>query len=183
MGTFAIFMLAIGLSMDAFAVAVSIGLTMPHTGIKKNLIVGLYFGGFQAVMPLIGYLIASRFASHIVAYSHWIAFVLLLFLGGKMISSGLKKELDTVESSLSPRHMLPLALATSIDALAVGVSLAFLYVDILPAVVLIGVVTFIISGVGVYIGGAVGVKFKSKAAFIGGAMLIMIGVKILLEHI
>ena len=131
-------------------------------------------------MPLIGYMAAIRFAGHIEAYSYWIAFVLLSFLGGKMIWSGFKNEdeSDKPEASLSPKNMLPLAVATSIDAMAVGVSLAFLYVSIIPAVSFIGVVTFVISAAGVYIGNIVGAKFKSKAAFIGGGILVVMGLRI-----
>ena len=196
-----ILLLAIGLSMDAFAVAIGIGLTFAKTSIKKALIVGLYFGIFQGIMPLIGYLAASRFADRITAYSHWIAFVLLGFLGSKMIIGSFKKERctdrtcpalrpcgdrhcpsETKEASLSPKTMLPLALATSIDALAVGVSLAFLYVGIAPTVSFIGIVTFIVSTAGVYIGNIFGAKFKSKATFAGGVILVLIGAQILISH-
>jgi len=185
MNIFELFLLALGLSMDAFAVAVSIGLTLVKSGVKKPLIVGAYFGFFQGAMPLLGYFVARRFADHITAYSHWIAFALLVFLGGKMILSGLKKEQDpeNTESSLSPKQMLPLAIATSIDALAVGVSLAFLYVSIIPAVSFIGVVTFVISAIGVYIGKAIGAKFKAHAAILGGVILVIMGIRILIEHL
>jgi len=185
MNIFELFLLAVGLSMDAFAVAVSIGLTVVKSGFKKPLIVGLYFGFFQGAMPLLGYMIARNFADHITAYSHWVAFTLLVFLGVKMIISGLKKDKDseTTESSLSPKQMLPLAIATSIDALAVGVSLAFLYVSIIPAVTFIGVVTFVISTVGVYVGKVVGAKFKAHAALLGGVILVLMGVRILVEHL
>ena len=183
MGTIELFFLAIGLSMDAFAVAVSIGLTVPKSGIKQPLIVGLYFGIFQAVMPLIGFLVASRFAEFIDPFSQWVAFGLLTFLGGRMIFNGFKGEAAAAEVSLSPRHMIPLAVATSIDALAVGVSLAFLYVNIVPAVTFIGVITFAVSAAGVGIGSVMGEKFKSKAAFLGGAILILIGLRILLENL
>jgi len=196
-----LFLLAIGLSMDAFAVAVSIGLALAKTRIKKALIVGLYFGFFQGIMPLIGYFAASRFAGRITAYSHWIAFALLAILGGKMIIGSFKKErcsdrtcsaqpcsdrqcpAQEKEASLKPKEMLPLALATSIDALAVGVSLAFLYVSILPAVSLIGVMTFAISFVGVRIGNIVGAKFKSKATFAGGVILVLMGLWVLVEQL
>ena len=196
-----LFLLAIGVSMDAFAVAVSIGLTLAKTNIKKALIVGLYFGLFQGIMPLIGYLAASRFAERIAAYSHWVAFGLLVILGGKMIIGSFKKEKCTdrtcpaqpctdrlcpthaKEASLTPKAMLPLALATSIDALAVGVSLAFLYVSIMPAVSFIGVFTFALSVVGVRIGNIVGAKFKSRATFAGGVILVLMGVWVLVEHL
>jgi len=184
MGILELFLLAVGLSMDAFAVAVSIGLTMTKSGVKKPLIVGLYFGVFQGLMPLIGYLVAIQFAGRIEDFSHWIAFALLVFLGGKMIIGGFKTdEPGPEEASLTPGRMLPLAVATSIDAMAVGVSLAFLYVSIIPAVGFIGIVTFVISAAGVYVGKIVGAKFKSKAAFVGGAILVLIGLRILAEYI
>ena len=200
-----LFILAIGLSMDAFAVAICIGLTMAKTNMKKMLTVGLYFGIFQAVMPLIGYLVATMFAEKIISYDHWIAFLLLFFLGGKMFVGSFKKESCTdrecpdgicpdrkcpgskppnsKETELNPAHMLPLAIATSIDALAVGVSFAFLRVKIVLAVSFIGVTTFLLSTVGVKIGNVFGLKFKSKAELAGGIILILIGVKILLEHL
>ena len=193
MGFIELFLLAIGLSMDTFAVGITIGLCMRKITIKKSLTVGLYFGVFQAGMPVIGYLLAIRFADLMVAYSPWIAFGLLGFLGGKMIVGSLKKEENFNcdpndeatfhESSLGPRKMLPLAVATSIDALAVGVSFAVLRVSIVPAVSLIGVVTLIVSMIGVKIGGLCGVKFKSKAEVLGGIILIGIGLRILLEHL
>ena len=183
-----LFLLAVGLSMDAFAVAVCIGLSTAKTNIKKCLIVGLYFGVFQAVMPLIGYFAATLFADKIDSYDHWIAFVLLGFLGGKMIFESFKKEEDEEEkdgkkSSLRPANMLPLALATSIDALAVGVSFALLDVKIIPAVSFIGITTLLISMAGVKIGNMFGSRFKSKAEFAGGIILILIGLKILLENL
>lgn len=187
--------------MDAFAVAIGIGLTFAKSNIKKALIVGLYFGFFQGVMPLIGYVVGMRFAEHVTAFSHWIAFGLLGFLGVKMIVSSLKKEKcadrvcaaepcsdrvcpkDSKETTLGPKQMIPLALATSIDALAVGVSFAFLYVRIVPAVSLIGAITFVISTVGVGIGNIFGSKFKSRAAFAGGVLLILMGLWILIEQL
>ena len=193
MGLVELFLLAVGLSMDAFAVAICAGLTMDKPTIKKTLTVGLYFGIFQAGMPLIGYLLAIQFADHVIAYSPWIAFTLLLFLGGKLIIGSLKKvtpshgeskeQCGCIEISLSPKKMFPLAIATSIDALAVGVSLAFLYVNIVPAVSLIGVVTLVISMIGVKVGNLFGTRFKSKAEILGGVILIGIGLHILLEHL
>jgi len=196
--------IAIGLSMDAFAVAACAGLTMPKVTIKKSLIVGLYFGGFQALMPLIGNMLAIQFADKIIAFDHWIAFGLLCFIGGKMILGSFKKEgcrdrecpaepctdrecpggerPDTKETSLKPATMLPLAIATSIDALAVGVSFAFLKVDIVPAVLSIGVTTLVLSMGGVKIGNLFGTRFKSKAELAGGIILVLMGLKILLEH-
>ena len=181
-----LFLIAVGLSMDAFAVGICAGLTMnvKKAVMKKALIIGLYFGVFQAVMPLIGYMAATRFADGIIAYDHWIAFVLLCFLGGKMIMGSFKKDAGSgKEISVKPAQMLPLAVATSIDALAVGVSFAFLKVNIAPAVCFIGVTTFILSVVGVRVGNVFGIKLKSKAEFAGGVILILIGVKILLEHL
>ena len=173
--------------MDAFAVAACIGLARKKAPLKESLIVGSYFGIFQAGMPVIGYLAATLFADRIIAFDHWIAFVLLAFLGGRMIYEGLKKEDPAGEnraySSLKPAQMLPLALATSIDALAVGVSFAFLQVTIVPAVLLIGAVTLVIAMAGVKIGSLFGTKLKSKAEVIGGCILILIGLKILLEHL
>ncbi|MCL2517107.1 MAG: manganese efflux pump MntP family protein [Oscillospiraceae bacterium] len=180
-----LFILAVGLSMDTFAAAVCKGLSMRKATLSNQIIVGLYFGGFQAVMPVIGYLVASLFADYIISFDHWIAFGLLAFIGVKMIIESFGKEDDNKkdEVSLKPAQMLPLALATSIDALAVGVSFAFLKVNIVPAVTFIGVVTFTISVIGVKIGNVFGTKFKSKAEFSGGVILILIGLKILLEHL
>ena len=185
MGILELVLIAIGLSMDAFAVAVCAGLTMQKINIKKTLIIGLYFGIFQAVMPLIGYMAATLFADKIIAYDHWIAFVLLCFLGSKMVLGSFKKESggDKTEVSVKPAFMFPLAIATSIDALAVGISFAFLRVKIIPAVALIGVTTLVISVIGVKIGNIFGARFKSKAEFAGGIILILIGLKILLEHL
>ena len=181
-----LFLLAIGLSMDAFAVAVCLGLTMPKATTQKSLIIGLYFGIFQASMPLIGFLFATRFADRVAAFSHIIAFVLLSFLGSKMIIGSFKKDGTQnedvricKEASLSPGKMLPLAVATSIDALAVGVSLAFLQVNIVPAVSFIGVTTLVISMIGVKIGSLFGARFKSKAELLGGVILLLIGLQIL----
>ena len=176
--------ISIALSMDAFAVAICAGLAMPKVIIKKALVIGLYFGVFQAVMPLIGYLAATTFAGKLIEYGPWIAFVLLCLLGGKTIIGSFKKGDDSsYEPSIKPSIMLPLAIATSIDALAVGVSFAFLSVSIVTAVLFIGVTTFVISLVGVKIGNLFGAKYKSKAELAGGIVLVLIGVKILLEHL
>jgi len=177
--------------MDAFAVAVCTGLGMRRFTIGKASIVGLYFGIFQAGMPVVGYLLAIQLAGSVSAFSPWIAFALLSFIGGKMLIDSLKKDANSCEAccpetekySLSFKVMLPLAVATSIDAMAVGVSLAVLSVNIIPAAVLIGVTTLIISMIGVKIGNVFGVRFKSKAELLGGVILIGIGVHILLEHI
>ncbi|MCL2544351.1 MAG: manganese efflux pump MntP family protein [Clostridia bacterium] len=190
-----LFLLAVALSMDAFAVAVCAGLTMTGPVGKRALIVGLYFGAFQAAMPLAGYLVAARFAGHILAYGHWIAFAVLCFLGGKMMAGSLRKEgqiegreeggkrPQEKEASLRPARMLPLALATSIDALAVGVLFAFLRVRIVPAVSFIGVTTLALSMAGVKVGSVFGARLQSKAEFAGGIILVLIGLKILLEHL
>ena len=187
MNLFELFVLAVGLSMDAFAVALCTGLTMNKVTIKKALIVGLYFGVFQAGMPLIGYLLAIQFADRVTAFSPWIAFILLAFLGAKMIIGSFKKDKcpddANTEASLNLKKMLPLAVATSIDALAVGVSLAFLYVRIVPAVSLIGIITLAVSMIGVKIGHVFGTKFKSRAELFGGIILIGMGLYILLEHL
>ncbi|MCL2577030.1 MAG: manganese efflux pump MntP family protein [Defluviitaleaceae bacterium] len=171
--------LALGLSMDAFAVAVGLGLTMPKANSWKAFVVGGYFGVFQGVMPVIGYFAATFFARYVTAVSHWISFALLVLLGAKMIFDSFKKSDDTKATSLAPRIMIPLALATSVDAMAVGVSFAFLYVQIFLAVPVIAAVTFVISVSGVQIGGIFGAKFKNKAAFAGGVILILIGINIL----
>lgn len=190
MGLTELFLIAVGLSMDAFAVAVCIGLTLPKVTVSKSLIVGLYFGVFQAVMPLIGYALARWFAAEITTFDHWIAFALLCAIGGKMIVESFRKKgcpggdcpvVD--ESPLNPAKMLPLALATSIDALAVGVSFAFLQARIGLAVLLIGATTLVLSMAGIEIGHKFGSKLKSKAELTGGVILVLIGTKILLEHL
>jgi len=187
MGLVELFLVAVGLSMDAFAVAICLGLTMRTIRLPKMLVVGLYFGLFQAVMPLIGYLVGAQFADKITAFDHWIAFVLLAFIGGRMVKGSFDKDEDCTEqqeeASLGLKAMLPLALATSIDALAVGVSFAFLKIAIVPAVSFIGVITFTLSAVGVKIGGVFGAKYKARAELAGGVILILMGLKILLEHL
>jgi putative Mn2+ efflux pump MntP len=184
MGIIELMILAVALAMDAFAVSICLGLNMKEATFKRALTVGLYFGLFQAVMPLIGYLAASLFADSIESYDHWIAFVLLSFLGIRMIIGGLSRnEGGSEETSLHPRKMLPYAIATSIDALAVGVSLAFLKESIIPAIALIGIVTLALSAAGVKIGNIFGLRFRPAAEIAGGIILILIGVKILLEHV
>lgn len=186
MGFIELFILAIGLAMDTFAVGICIGLTFKKITIKKALTVGLYFGIFQAAMPVIGYFAATLFAERVTYFSSWIAFGLLCFIGGKMILDSFKKDDCPTDSeseqSLKFAKMLPLAIATSIDALAIGVSFAFLEVSLLPAVTLIGVTTLILSIIGLKIGNLFGLKFRSKAQVLGGIILILIGVRILLEH-
>ncbi|MGI5893586.1 MAG: manganese efflux pump MntP family protein [Candidatus Merdivicinus sp.] len=179
-----LFILAVGLSMDAFAVAVCKGLSMKTMSWKKAAIVGLYFGGFQAGMPLIGYFLGVQFRSYITAFDHWIAFILLVIIGGNMVREALSGDTDEGGSdSVGFKEMSVLAIATSIDALAIGVTLAFLKVDIVPAVSFIGLTTFTLSLVGVKIGNVFGSRWKSKAEFAGGVILILIGLKILLEHL
>lgn len=186
MGLFQLFLFAVGLSMDAFAVSICTGLGMRRVTWQKSATVGAYFGGFQALMPLIGYFMGLGFADLIRAYDHWVALGMLALIGGKMVHEGLEKPQEAhrcpAESPLGPRKMLPLAVATSIDALAVGISLALLDVNIGQAAALIGVTTFCLSAAGVYIGKAFGLRFKSKAEIFGGVVLILIGIKIALEH-
>ena len=183
MGILELFFIAVGLSMDAFAVSICKGLSVEKASPKHSAIVGIYFGGFQALMPLIGYFLGSWFSAQIEQVDHWIAFVLLALIGINMIRESRGSEEEDMDASFSPKAMLPLAVATSIDALAVGVTFAFLQVSILPAVCLIGVTTFAFSAVGIKIGNIFGSRYKSKAEFVGGLVLILMGIKILLEHL
>ena len=176
-------MLAVGLSMDAFAVAVCKGLSIGRINWKHVLLVGLWFGAFQALMPLMGYLLGSRFSAYIAAVDHWIAFVLLGLIGANMVRESFDKDPEHINASLGFFVMLPLAVATSIDALAVGVTFAFLNVAIGPAVVYIGCTTFLLSALGVKIGSIFGTRYKQTAELLGGIMLILLGIKILLEHL
>jgi len=182
MGFGALLLLAVGLSMDAFAVSICKGLSMKKATVKAGAVCGVWFGGFQALMPLIGYLLGVNFRELIERFDHWIAFVLLALIGISMIREACDKE-EAMDDDFSFRAMLPLALATSIDALAVGVTFAFLAVDIVPAVVFIGVITFVLSAIGVKVGNVFGMKYKSKAELFGGIVLILMGCKILLEHL
>lgn len=222
MGLLELFILAVGLSMDAFAVSICKGLALPKINLKSAGIVGLWFGAFQALMPLIGYLLGVNFREYIVSVDHWIAFILLALIGGNMIKEALSDDNEeeseirnlkrggegTIDgyslelSSISPtgqialsrqnnelkeilgfKTMLLLAIATSIDALAMGVTFAFLNVNIIPAISFIGIVTFTFSAVGVKIGNVFGLKYKSKAEIVGGIILILLGCKILIEHL
>ena len=176
MGLIELFLIAVGLSMDAFAVSVCKGLAMPKCTFKKAAIVGLWFGGFQALMPAIGYVLGA-------SIDHWIAFVLLALIGGNMIHEALDNDEEEADASLDVKTMFLLAVATSIDALAIGITFAFLKVNIIPAVCFIGIVTFIISFAGVKIGNVFGVRYKNKAEIVGGVILILLGLKILLEHL
>ena len=178
-----LFILALGLSMDAFAVSICKGLSVPKLQAKHCLTCGGYVGGFQALMPLLGWLLGIRFQSLITNIDHWIAFVLLAVIGANMIKESFSKEEECPDASFGFKTMLTLAVATSIDALAVGVTFAFLDVAIVPAVLLIGATTFVCSAVGVKIGNVFGNRFESKAEFLGGLVLIAIGLKILIEHL
>lgn len=183
MSIFELFLLAVGLSMDAFAVSICKGLSVKALKPKHALLAGIYFGGFQALMPVIGYFAGSYFADIISSYDHWVVFVLLVFIGGNMIRESFEKEEDDVNDSFGFQTMLLLAIATSIDALAVGVSFAFLRVNILYAASFIGIITFILSALGIKIGNIFGSRYKSKAELTGGIILILIGLKVLLEHL
>ena len=174
--------IAVALSMDAFAVAICKGLSLRRVELKHAVVTGAYFGAFQGLMPFIGYQLGRQFQGLITSVDHWIAFVLLGFIGFHMIRES-REEGERVDDSFAPRAMLPLALATSIDALAVGVTFAFLGVEILPAVSLIGVITFSLSAVGVKIGNLFGSRYRSRAELFGGVVLILIGTKIQLEHL
>lgn len=182
-----ILLIGIGLSMDAFAVATCKGLGMRKIRWKQTMVIGVYFGGFQALMPVIGWLLGTRFRIYIESVDHWIAFGLLVFIGGKMILEAVRsKEEDTIEEYDQPinhKEMLLLAIATSIDALAVGISFAAIGTPIVPAAPVIGVITFGLSVAGVWIGNRFGSRFKKKAEIAGGVILILIGVKVLIEHI
>ena len=181
------FILAVGLSMDAFAVSVCKGLSVTKMEPKHALLCGAYFGGFQALMPALGYLLGSQFESMITRIDHWIAFVLLLFIGGKMVWDTLhedgKGEEEFANERLDLKELLLMAVATSIDALAMGITFAFLSVSIGKASGLIGCTTFVISALGVFIGNRFGAKYKDKASLTGGIILILIGCKVLLEHL
>lgn len=187
MGLLELFILAVALSMDAFAVSICKGLSVKKLQPRHCLTCGIYFGGFQALMPLIGWFLGIQFEHLITSMDHWIAFVLLAVIGGNMVKEALSGDQDEdcecPNSAFDFKTMLPLAIATSIDALAVGVTLAFLNVNIVPAVSFIGVVTFVCSAVGVKIGNVFGTRYKSKAELFGGLVLIAIGLKILIEHL
>lgn len=184
MGALELFLIAVGLSMDAFAVSVCKGLSVKKLKIKHFLTAGLYFGIFQAIMPLIGYLVGSTFAALITKFDHWVVFLLLSLIGANMIRESQKRaEPQSCEVSFGFKSMLPFALATSVDALAIGIAFASLKVEIIPAIVLIGVITFAFSCLGVKIGNVFGEKYKTTAELAGGVILILLGVKILIEHL
>lgn len=182
-----IFLIGVGLSMDAFAVALCKGLNMKKVNYVHTVIIALFFGGFQAVMPLLGWFLGKNFESYIKSVDHWIAFALLAYIGGKMAYEAIKGD-DEDETSaegdkLDLKELTIMAIATSIDALAVGITFAFLQVSIVSSVTIIGITTFVLSIIGVMIGNRFGMKFKSKAEIAGGIILILIGLKILLEHL
>lgn len=177
-----LFAIAVGLSMDAFAIAICKGLSVGKIEKKHFIITGLWFGGAQAIMPLIGYLLGTGFQSFIEQIDHWIAFVLLGIIGLGMIKES-REQCKPLDASFSARVMFPLAIADSIDALAAGVTFAFLEVSIIPAIVLIGIITFGFSALGVWLGNRFGEKYCARAELTGGIILIIMGVKILLEHL
>lgn len=181
MSLFEIFLIGIGLSMDAFAVSICKGLSVRKANIKHMLTAGVWFGGFQALMPLIGYFAGKSFESYIEKYDHWIAFGLLLLIGANMIRESFSKEEEEIDASFAVKKMFLLSVATSIDALATGVSLACGKANIWESVIIIGLTTFAFSAGGIKIGNVFGNRYKSKAEFAGGAILILIGIKILLE--
>ena len=183
MTIFELIVIAVGLSMDAFAVSICKGLSVRRLRPRHNIICGVYFGGFQALMPVAGWLLGRQFESLIKSIDHWIAFALLVLIGANMIREAVKNEEENLNDSFSPKTMLPLAVATSIDALAVGVTFAFLAVRILPAALLIGLTTFVLSALGIKIGHVFGLRWKAWAERIGGIILVLMGVKILLEHL
>ena len=186
-------LIGVGLSMDAFAVSICKGLAMRRVNKKQAFVIGLFFGGFQALMPFVGWLLGSQFEKYITSIDHWIAFVLLVVIGGHMVVEVLRGEdeedevclcaAEAAEEHLDIKELFLLAIATSIDALAVGVTFAFLQVNIVPAIIIIGSVTFVISAAGVFIGNIFGSKYKSRAELAGGIILILLGIKILLEHL
>lgn len=179
-----LFITAVGLSMDAFAVSICKGLSVGKANAKQMALTGAWFGGFQALMPLLGFFIGSVFSSYITSFDHWIAFFLLALIGANMIKESFSKEENDADSSFCCKVMLVMAVATSIDALAAGVTFALLPdVNIIAAVSFIGVITFILSALGVKFGSFFGAKYKSRAEFLGGAVLILMGTKILLEHL
>lgn len=185
MGVWELLLIAVGLSMDAFAAALCKGMGMKNRTPHHSAVIALFFGGFQALMPLLGWLLGKQFEKYITTVDHWVAFGLLAFIGGKMIYEVFQKDTCPREGGekLNLKELLMLAIATSIDALAVGITFAFLQVKIIPAISLVGVTTFVISYLGVFIGYRCGSKLKSKAELVGGLVLILIGVKILLEHL
>ena len=183
MGIIELILLSIGLGMDAFAVSICKGISMKKMDWKKACIIGLYFGGFQAIMPIIGYFLGSTFESFITSFDHWVAFILLVIIGGNMVKESFSKEKENINDDVNFKSMIILAIATSIDALAVGITFAFFKVNLILAITLIGIITFALSVIGTKVGNRFGDKYENKAAFIGGVILILLGIKILLEHL
>lgn len=187
MHVFEFILIGIGLAMDAFAVSICKGLSMHKINKKYCLIIALFFGGFQALMPFIGWILGKQFETYIISFDHWITFGLLAFLGIRTIVDAMKNDSEAVElqeeTKIDLKELFLLAIATSIDALAVGVTFAFLQVHILPASTIIGIVTFILCILGVFVGNIFGNKFEKKASIAGGIILILIGIKILVEHL
>lgn len=178
-----LFLIAVGLSMDAFAVSICKGLAAGRAGIRQMSIAGAWFGGFQALMPFLGYILGFAFQGYIIVFDHWIAFILLGCIGINMIKSSFSKSEDNDNASFDFKNMFLLAVATSIDALAVGVTFAFLKVNIFQSIIIVGTTTFIFSAAGIKIGSIFGSRYKSKAEIAGGIILIFMGSKILMEHI
>ena len=183
MGAIEILLISIGLAMDAFAVSVCKGLAMKKMSWKKAIIIGLYFGIFQAVMPVIGYFLGTTFERFITNVDHWIAFILLVGIGINMVKEAFDKESENKNDNVDVKTMLVLSIATSIDALAIGITFACLKIHIVMSVITIGLITFIISVIGVKIGNRFGDKYEKKAEIMGGVILILLGIKILLEHL
>lgn len=183
MGTIELLLLSIELAMDAFAVSICKGISMKKMNWKKAVIIGIYFGGFQALMPVIGYFLGTAFESIITNIDHWVAFILLGIIGGNMIKESFGNESENCNDDVGFKTMIILAIATSIDALAVGITFAFLKVNLVAAISMIGVITFALSVVGTKIGNRFGDKYESKAELVGGIILVLLGIKILLEHL
>lgn len=183
MGIIELILLSIGLAMDAFAVSICKGISMKRMNWRKALIIGMYFGGFQALMPVIGYFLGTAFESIITNIDHWVAFILLGIIGGNMIKEAFEDESENCNDDVGFKTMIMLAIATSIDALAVGITFAFLKVNLIAAISMIGVITFVLSVIGTKIGNRFGDKYESKAELVGGVILVLLGIKILLEHL
>lgn len=183
MGILEIVLLGIGLAMDAFAVSICKGLSMKKMNWKNAMIIAFYFGVFQAIMPAIGYFLGTTFESFVTAVDHWIAFILLSFIGGNMIKESFNSEDEDKNDRVDFKTMIVLAIATSIDALAVGITFAFFDVNVIVAVSIIGVITFFISLLGVKVGNKFGDKYQNKAELMGGILLVLLGIKILVEHL
>ncbi len=183
MGIIELILLSIGLGMDACAVSICKGISMKKMDWKKASIIGAYFGGFQAIMPVIGYFLGSTFENLITNFDHWIAFILLAIIGENMIKESFSKESENINDDVKFKTMIVLAIATSIDALAVGITFAFFNINLILAITLIGTITFILSVVGTKVGNKFGDKYENKAEFVGGIILILLGIKILLEHL